>query len=43
MGAQGYIGKPFEPAELEKTIAHLLKPRLVVTRGGAAAQPEKVR
>jgi CheY-like chemotaxis protein len=43
MGAQGYIGKPFEAAELEKTIAQLLKPRLVVTRGGGAAQPEKVR
>jgi CheY-like chemotaxis protein len=29
MGAQGYIGKPFEPEELERTIAGLLKPRLV--------------
>jgi two-component system, response regulator, stage 0 sporulation protein F len=29
MGAQGYIGKPFEPRELEKTIADLLRPRLV--------------
>jgi CheY-like chemotaxis protein len=29
MGAQGYIGKPFEPEELQKTIADLLKPRLV--------------
>ncbi|GAC1559781.1 MAG: hypothetical protein NVS2B9_21170 [Myxococcales bacterium] len=29
MGAQGYIGKPFEPRELEKTIAELLRPRLV--------------
>ena len=29
MGAQGYVGKPFEPEELQKTIANLLKPRLV--------------
>lgn len=29
MGAQGYIGKPFEPEELQKTIANLLKPRLI--------------
>ena len=29
MGAQGYVGKPFEPLELEKTIAELLRPRLV--------------
>lgn len=29
MGAQGYIGKPFEPEELQKTIATLLRPRLV--------------
>jgi DNA-binding response OmpR family regulator len=29
MGAQGYIGKPFEPEELEKTIAALLRPKLV--------------
>ena len=29
MGAQGYIGKPFEPPELEKTIANLLRPKLV--------------
>jgi CheY-like chemotaxis protein len=29
MGAQGYIGKPFEPEELEKTIANLLRPKLV--------------
>src|SRR5438105_12538117 len=32
MGAQGYIGKPFEPQELEQTIANLLRPRLVTTR-----------
>ena len=38
MGAQGYIGKPFEPQELESTIAHLLRPRLVTSRVG----PEKV-
>lgn len=38
MGAQGYIGKPFEPQELESTIAHLLRPRLVTSRPG----PEKV-
>src|SRR5436305_4210095 len=29
MGAQGYIGKPFEAQELEATIAKLLRPRLV--------------
>ncbi len=40
MGAQGYIGKPFEAQELEKTIANLLKPRLVSVR---VAQPEKHR
>ena len=32
MGAQGYIGKPFEPAELEKTIANLLRPKLVAVK-----------
>jgi CheY-like chemotaxis protein len=32
MGAQGYIGKPFEPQELETTIASLLRPRLVTSR-----------
>src|SRR5256885_7264145 len=32
MGAQGYIGKPFESQELEATIAHLLRPRLVSSR-----------
>jgi len=32
MGAQGYIGKPFEQEELEKTIVELLKPRLVSAR-----------
>src|SRR6202011_886344 len=29
MGAQGSGAKPFEPLELEKTIAELLRPRLV--------------
>jgi CheY-like chemotaxis protein len=29
MGAQGYIGKPFEPEALHKTIAELLKPKLI--------------
>ena len=29
MGAQGYIGKPFEPEELQKIIAHLLRPKLI--------------
>ena len=38
MGAQGYIGKPFEAQELERTIANLLRPRLVTVK---AAQPEK--
>src|SRR5947209_12743060 len=41
MGAQGYIGKPFEPEELERTIAALLRPRLVSVRAGPA--PEKQR
>jgi CheY-like chemotaxis protein len=41
MGAQGYIGKPFEPQELERTIANLLKPRLVSVM--RLAQPEKHR
>ncbi|HEX9574866.1 MAG TPA: response regulator [Myxococcales bacterium] len=41
MGAQGYVGKPFEPEELERTIAALLRPRLVSVRAGPA--PEKQR
>jgi len=41
MGAQGYVGKPFEPEELERTIAALLRPRLVTVRPGPA--PEKQR
>ena len=40
MGAQGYIGKPFEPQELESTIANLLRPRLISVK---SAQPEKAR
>src|SRR5689334_1726384 len=35
MGAQGYIGKPFEPEELQKTIANLLKPKLISVRPSA--------
>ena len=42
MGAQGYIGKPFEPQELERTIAHLLRPRLVTTRPTPPDQVEKL-
>src|ERR1700760_4101410 len=38
MGAQGYIGKPFEPAELEKTIPNLLRPKLVAV-GSAPGKP----
>jgi CheY-like chemotaxis protein len=40
MGAQGYVGKPFEPEELQRTIANLLKPRLVSVKSAPA---EKVR
>src|SRR4051812_17129302 len=40
MGAQGYIGKPFEPEELQKTIANLLKPKLVAVK---ASPVEKQR
>ena len=36
MGAQGYIGKPFEPEELQKTIANLLRPKLVSVKGAGA-------
>ncbi len=36
MGAQGYIGKPFEPEELQKTIANLLRPKLVSVKAAAA-------
>src|SRR2546430_14637472 len=41
MGAQGFIGKPFEPRDLEKTIAQLLRPRLVSVK--PASQIEKQR
>src|SRR5947209_6149785 len=43
MGAQGYIGKPFEPEELEATIANLLRPRLVTSRANPAGPAEKLR
>jgi CheY-like chemotaxis protein len=36
MGAQGYIGKPFEPEELQKTIGNLLRPKLVSVKSLAA-------
>lgn len=42
MGAQGYIGKPFEPQELEQTIANLLKPRLVSARSTPEKPAEKL-
>jgi CheY-like chemotaxis protein len=40
MGAQGYIGKPFETEELQKTIANLLRPKLVSVKAVGA---EKLR
>jgi DNA-binding response OmpR family regulator len=43
MGAQGYIGKPFEPQELEATIANLLRPRLVMSRSAPETPVEKLR
>jgi CheY-like chemotaxis protein len=43
MGAQGYVGKPFEAPELEKTIAQLLRPRLVSVRSAPAPEKEKQR
>ena len=43
MGAQGYIGKPFEPQELESTIAQLLRPRLVTSRPAAEKPVVKLR
>ena len=43
MGAQGYIGKPFEPEELQKTIATLLKPRLVSVKSVPPEKVEKAR
>ena len=41
MGAQGFIGKPFEPEELQKTIANLLKPRLVSVKLVAVEKPRQ--
>ena len=32
MGAQGYLGKPFEPLELEAIMSRVLRPRLVSSR-----------
>ena len=43
MGAQGYIGKPFESQELEATIANLLRPRLVTSRIAPEKPAEKLR
>ena len=43
MGAQGYIGKPFEAQELEATIANLLRPRLVMSRATPEKGAEKLR
>ena len=43
MGAQGYIGKPFESQELEATIANLLRPKLVMSRAGPEKPVEKLR
>jgi DNA-binding response OmpR family regulator len=43
MGAQGYIGKPFEAQELEATIANLLRPRLVTGRATLEKPVEKLR
>ena len=43
MGAQGYIGKPFEAQELEATIANLLRPRLVTSRPTPDKPVEKLR
>src|SRR3954469_9362738 len=42
MGAQGYIGKPFEPQELEATIANLLRPRLVTSLSSPVKPGEKI-
>jgi two-component system, response regulator, stage 0 sporulation protein F len=41
MGAQGYIGKPFEPEELERTIATLLRPRLVTVRSAPTSEKQR--
>ena len=32
MGAQGYLGKPFDALELEQIMARVLRPRLVTAR-----------
>ena len=41
MGAQGYIGMPFEPEELERTIATLLRPRLVTVRSAPTSEKQR--
>ena len=41
MGAQGYIGKPFEPRDLEKTIAQLLRPRLVSVKPASLIEKQR--
>jgi CheY-like chemotaxis protein len=41
MGAQGYVGKPFEPEELERTIAALLRPRLVSVRPATSSEKQR--
>src|SRR3954453_2640174 len=43
MGAQGYIGKPFEPEELHKTIANLLRPKLISVKPAGVEKIEKIR
>ncbi len=35
MGAQGYLGKPFDALELEQIMARVLRPKLVVVRPSA--------
>lgn len=35
MGAQGYLGKPFEAPELEATMSRVLRPKLVISRAEA--------
>ncbi len=41
MGAQGYVGKPFEPEELQRTIANLLRPRLVSVKAAGAEKTSR--
>src|SRR5256885_11059026 len=43
LGAQAYIGKPFESQELEATIASLLRLRLVTSRIAPAKPAAKLR